>query len=322
MITVRPAWPDEISRASKLCPLKPPQSTSCFVAVQDTPVERIIAAAFCSFIRASQTAASTSPQPDLTVFTWNTLPAYDGSTTASDFLIALGNQVKTSGIPKLLKTHEIFVAGSTHANTLCQAGFSPVVTNLTMEANFNENAANLRRLNRCFAPLSPDWELRNPQPEDAQAIARLAGQQESLVGLSEIKHALENPHSPRRIFDPHISPLLIHRPSGELVGVMLARRKAEILVLPAMVVGRHPELSPGEGFSHLGLLGMNQSNLDDPPTTLRMQINPDRNPTMFRLAQKIGYRETKRSHAYSLRFSQTSSQSTITSDPSGEKERE
>jgi hypothetical protein len=291
-LSFRPGWPDEQSRATRVCP-EGARGSEIFVAVQSRPTERLVAAAWWRLTLPHLDAAPRG------VFTWRTLPAIAQLPQESAFLDALASHVAATGRTRILQTKQIFKDQAPAVSVLRQAGFSPHATNVMLRTEFEETVREGRRFQHAFRKMDTSaWILEYPKTGDIESIARLIGKEQDLYSIDEVRRALRFPRDPHRLFDATHSTVLRHGESGELVGVELCRKRGDHCIVPALVINSHPELPPGLGFSLLSNRTIDLIGESEPPSHLSIQIDPVRNEVMFRMAFKIGYREIYRASSY------------------------
>jgi hypothetical protein len=300
LIAFRHSWPDEWERAVRVCP-DPFCADRCFLAIQDEPVERIVGASFWRFVEAPGKAGEGTPVAPLAEFTWRVLPHYAGTEAELAFLGALRRDVATRSQARLLKTRGVFFADSAVARVLGNAGFHEHSTNIVFEGSQAVAAERHARMRRTFGQAdSSSLTLTVPDASHAEALKQLIGQREGLLSAEEIEHALAQPLSNGRAFDPEWSSVLLELPSRRVIGAQLIRFEDGAMTVPAAAIEAGTRHLPGLGWYLMLGRWLGLCEVRGWTGAFHCKVNPSTNPTMLRMAGLFGYREIGRKHTYAI----------------------
>ncbi len=224
MIICRPAHADEYRRAASLFATPPlPDGHGprlCFVAVREEPVERLVAAAFWG-------AAMEADGSRGIEFDWSAGPAL-GAEEQEAFLLALVEEISRQAAEAAwIAPARWLPEGHTVVELLVKVGFA-----LAAERSlYGIKAAQAREILASLAPSESPGELREPVPEDFDALcSMLCGPALRPADLAVgIRSA--SSHEPS-LYDPRCSALLLR--DGNITAACLADSSYSHLTLAAL----------------------------------------------------------------------------------------
>lgn len=304
MITFRPAWPDELERAARVCTERLP-GDGCFLAVEDEPVERIIGAAFWRLGEKKAPVAagdkSASAPAIVAEFDWRMLPRHAGTQTELELLAALRTELQTRSPATLLKTRGVIRPDCDTARILGSAGFRQHSTNILFAGSHAVAAERHSRMRRTFGQLdASNLAVVPPDASHAEALKRLIGQREGLLSPAEIDLTLRQPFCDARAFDPEWSGVLLEMPSRRVIGAELIRFRDGTMTIPAVALDSGGAALPGQGWFLILGHWLELCRAHGWAGDFHCRVNPDTNPVMLKMAGLFGYRELERTHSYAI----------------------
>jgi hypothetical protein len=298
MIIFRKAWPDEIDRATRICPERA-KADHCFVAVDDSPVERIIGAAFWAVAVVSEQRTGATAQVEIAEFVWRMLPAHGGSAMERQFLHALKGEVHERCGAATLKTRGMLRPDSPLAPSLMAAGFEVSATTTVFEGTIASARRGYERMQKSFGQADRSiFTVGEPQPMHAAALGDLISRREGLMQIEAIEQALRNPLSESRAFDLDWSTVLLDSPSQRLIGAHLVKKTGQTMAVPAFAVGPVPLHLSGLSLFLMLERWLGLCEAHNWTRNFFCRINPARNPAMLRIGSLFDYREIGRQDSY------------------------
>jgi hypothetical protein len=297
MITFRPAWPDELQRASSICRDVLPQG-QCFVAVRDVSFERLIAVAFWRVRPKPQMDPRSAPEL-VAEFTWQSIP---GEPEVDRALISsLAEHLGETTALTELCTYHCFTPHAPARVSLQALGFEPRETNHCYQAVFASVTKRFDQLRPAFLNLdSSRFDVDFPSAERAVEIARLIDRHRTEVSGADVMQTLSHPRGPGPAFDAEWSSVLIHRPTNRVLGVHLVAVTNELMTIRGMAIERDDVLPPGLAWFLLLGRGLDLCRQRDWCGRSQFRVNKKTAPVMHQLAHRIGYEKIEVMHSYGL----------------------